>query len=372
MRRLLPLFALGLVLTGCFHDEDETAEDQAPPVRGLVTAVVEAVEETTVRRFPGVLEPGEVNALSFEVNGRLGRMALDVGQRVKQGELLGQLDVEQFQTTIENRQASVEEVEATLKQAREDLERSEALLERGAVTVVRRDEDRTAVAQYDAQLTQALKDLAEAEEDLADSKLYSPFDGVIDSIEVESFATVSAGESILSIYEEADYEVSFSVSFDVVAQLVVGTRATVRLADDPSVALPAVVSELGERAETVSSFPVVVQLEEISPIIKAGMSVEVSFEFALPTAQGYLIPMSSVIPDTEPPDSSSPTDVIELDVYVFDDATSTVKRRQVRMAGMRGNQFLIIDGLEPGEHVAIKGVAFLREGMAVKLLEPEG
>ena len=38
------------------------------------------------------------------------------------------------------------------------------------------------------------------------------------------------------------------------------------------------------------------------------------------------------------------------------------------MAGIRGNQFLIIDGLVPGERVASKGVTFLREGMEVALL----
>ncbi|MEM9048660.1 MAG: efflux RND transporter periplasmic adaptor subunit [Pseudomonadota bacterium] len=366
------LLTLAFGLSACFDDEDQTATDETPPVRGLVTTVVQAVEETTIRRYPGVLEPGEVNSLSFEVGGRLGRLNLDVGQRVKTGELLATLDVEQFQTTIENRTAAVEEVEVTLAQAEEDLERSQALLDRGAGTVVSRDEDRTRVAQYRAQLTQANKDLAEAEENLADSKLYAPFDGIVDAIEAESFATVSAGEAILSVYEQEDYEVAFSVSFDVIGDLVVGTPATVRLADDPSVALKAVVSELGERAETVSSFPVVVRLEDTTPIVKAGMSVEVSFEFALPAAQGYLIPMSSVIPDTEPPESRSPTDVIELQVFVFDEATSTVKRRAVRMAGLRGNQFLIIDGLQPGEHVATKGVAFLRDDMEVKLLAPEG
>ncbi len=35
------------------------------------------------------------------------------------------------------------------------------------------------------------------------------------------------------------------------------------------------------------------------------------------------------------------------------------------------NKFLIIDGLEAGEHVATAGVSFLREGMQVKLLETE-
>ncbi|MEM7061244.1 MAG: efflux RND transporter periplasmic adaptor subunit [Pseudomonadota bacterium] len=359
------LAALGLA--GCLPEDDESQE-YTPPVRGLITTLVEETEQTTVRRYPGVLEPGEVNVLSFEVGGRLGRLGLDVGERVKRGQLLAELDAEQFQTQIENRQAAVDEAKATLEKSLADLDRSQKLLDRGAGTRVQRDDDQTAVDQNQARLTQAEKDLATAQEDLKDSKLFSPFDGVVDALEVESFATISGGQAVLSLYQEADYEVSFSVSFDVVGQLVVGTPARIRLADDPSVALQAVVSELGERAGQVSSFPIVVELQDASPLIKAGMAVEVSFEFPLPAAQGHLIPISAAIPDVEVPEGAGTNAITELEVYVYAPDTSTVERRRVIMAGIRENQFLIVGGLEVGERVAIRGVTFLREGMEVKLL----
>lgn len=358
------LFALG----ACWPEEDEDASDDTAPTRGLITTLISEIEEVTIRRYPGVLEPSEVNLLSFEVGGRLGRVNLDVGERVSSGQLLAELEPAQFATMIENRRAAIEEVAATLAQAEEDLSRSQALLESGTITVVRRDQDATAVARARAQLTQAEKNLSTAEQDLADSKLYAPFDGILDAIEVESFATVGAGQTVLSLYQQEEYEVSFSVSFDVISRLVVGTPATVRLADDPSVSLTAVVSELGERAGQVSSFPVVVRLSETAPIIKAGMAVEVSLEFALPAASGHLLPMSAVIPGTNIPDATGPNDPIPLDIYVYDPDTSTVQRRIVTMAGIRENRFLIIDGLRAGERVATKGVTFLREGMEVSLL----
>ena len=334
----------------------------------MITTLVSDAEEVTVRRYPGVLEPGEVNLLSFEVGGRLGRVNLDVGERVSSGQLLAELEPEQFETIIENRSAAVEEVRASLAQAESDLARSEALLESGTITVVRRDQDATTVAQARAQLVQAEKNLATAEQDLGDSKLFAPFDGIIDSIEVDSFATVGAGQTVLSIYQQSEYEVSFTVSFDVINQLIVGTPATVRLADDPTISLEGVVSELGERAGQVSSFPVVVQLKESAPIIKAGMAVEVGLEFSLPSARGHLLPMSAVIPGTEIPADAKPNEPLALEVFVYDPDTRTVQQRSVTMAGIRDNRFLIIDGLSEGERVATKGVAFLREGMEVSLL----
>lgn len=366
------LGSLALWLAACLPEEDTGQTQQEEPIRGLITTLVADAEDVAVRRYPGVLEPSEVNLLSFEVGGRLGRLNLDVGERVAKGQLLAQLETDQFETIIDNRMAVVEEVRVTLAQAERDLARSETLLERGAVTVVRRDEDATTVAQVRAQLTQAEKDLAAAKQDLSDSKLFAPFDGIVDALEVDSFATVSSGQTVLSLYQQEEFEVSFSVSFDVVGQLVVGTPATIRLADDPSISLSGVVSELGERAGQVSSFPVVVRLNETAPIIKAGMAVEVALEFPLLAARGHLLPMSAVIPGTEIPQDAGPNDAINLEVYVFEVETNTVRRRTVTMAGIRENSFLIIDGLSPGERVATKGVAFLRDGMVVALLPDDG
>ncbi|MEO0822597.1 MAG: efflux RND transporter periplasmic adaptor subunit [Pseudomonadota bacterium] len=369
MIRPAVLLTATLLLTGCFEEENEDKADIEPPIRGLVTTLVRAVEETTVRRYPGVLEPGEVNILAFEVGGRLGRVDLSVGQRVKEGEELARLDSEQYRTTIANRRAAVERMQATLQQAEEDLARSEQLLRTGAGTRVRRDEDRTEVRETRAELVQAEQDLAEAEEDLRDTVLTAPFDGIISAVEVESFETLSSGQEVISVYQATKFEVSFSVSFDVVGRLVVGTPGTVRLSDDPTIALAAVVSELGERADTVSSFPVVVTLTETHPLIKAGMAVEVAFEFALPDARGFLIPITAAIPEGQIPPGAGPAAVQPVPVFVFDPETSTVKRRVVTFAGLRGNQFLIIDGVEEGERIASKGVSFLREGMTVKLLD---
>ena len=67
---------------------------------------------------------------------------------------------------------------------------------------------------------------------------------------------------MVSLYAPDAFEISIGVNFDTVFQLVFGTQATIRLADLPDVTLAAVVSELGSRADAVSSFPVVLRLKE--------------------------------------------------------------------------------------------------------------
>ncbi|MEM7045512.1 MAG: efflux RND transporter periplasmic adaptor subunit [Pseudomonadota bacterium] len=368
--RIKLVLLVTLLMSAC-DQQDEVGDENNAPIRGLVTTQVTSTERSTVRRYPGVLEPTEITSLSFEVAGKLEALDLSVGQRVSRGDILAKLDDTQFLVEIGNRKASVEEAAATLDQDADDLARQQTLLESGTVTRVAVDEAETDFKTSSARLTQAEEGLKSAEEDLADSVMTAPFDGIINSVDADSFATVASGTAITSLYDASSYEVSFSVNFDTVAQLVVGTPAKVRLADDPDSVLDAVVSELGERADTVSSFPVIVELKEVLPVIKAGMAVQVSFEFNLPVEEGYLLPISAAIAEGQIPEGAGSTTTTPLAVFVFDPQSSTVKRREVVMAGIRENKFLIIEGLEPGEHVATAGVSFLREGMQVKLLEPE-
>lgn len=354
-------------LAGCGAAEPEGPTE--PPVRGLLTLTVSAADQTTQRRFPGVLEPSDITTLSFNVGGKLERFDLSVGQRVSQGDTLATLEREQFEIDVKNREAALREAEVLLEQDREDLERQETLLARGSGTQVARDQARTDVRASEARFSQAEEALRSSRENLEDAAITAPFDGIINSVDADSFATVSAGAPIASLYDASDYEVSFSVNFDTVSALVVGTPAQVRLADAPDTVLQAVVSELGERADTVSSFPVIVQLTETSPRLRAGMSVEVTLEFPLPAEAGFLIPVSAAIPEGEIPERAGPRSVSPLQLYVYDPASETVVRRTVMMAGIRDNRLLIIEGLEAGERVAIAGVTFLREGMKVALIE---
>lgn len=361
---VLCAFALGACNP---QDQVQTAPER--PVRGLIAQQMVPISGAQIRRYPGVIEPSELTSLSFEVAGQVGRLDLTVGQVVEEGQLLAFLDDAEFLNTIDDRRAAVDEAQALLEQAADTLSRQEQLFERRVVSRVAVDDARTDVRSRQAQLTQAEKALATAQEDLNDTKLYAPFNGIINAVEADSFTTVGVGTTVLSVYESGSYEVSFSVNFDVVSRLVVGTPATIRLADDPSVVLDGVVSELGERADTVSSFPVIVQIAGEHPILRAGMAVEVSFEFNVEAGGGFLVPVSAGGTDHTIADDAAAGQPIDIPLYVFDPDTSTVEYRMAVTDGIHENQLLIIEGLEEGEWVAVKGVSFLRDGMEVRLIE---
>ncbi|MBL4749465.1 MAG: efflux RND transporter periplasmic adaptor subunit [Amylibacter sp.] len=367
MHKLFLIVLLAFSLTACKEDSPDTADTNAS-VRGLKTVLIEDVEYATVRRFPSVLQPASVSALSFEVAGKLKEITLDVGQRVMKGDVIAELDPRVLELNVENARAGLASSLATAKNAADNLDRQIKLLASGTVTKVMVDDARTQAETSAAQVTQAEKTLAKAEEDLSKTVLRAPYDGIVNSLEAESFATVGVASLIATIYATDAFEVSFSVNYEVVNMLTVGKRAQVRLADNPRVVLDAVVSELGSRADTVSSFPVVVTLTQSDAQIKAGMAVEVTLEFAVANGQGFRLPLSAAIKKGQIERKDQLDDPSPMGVYVYDPDTGTVKVRKVMVAGVRENSLLIVDGLSAGERVASAGVSFLRDGQKVKLL----
>ena len=367
MLRVVSLLLAALLLTGC--DESEVSDaDNKTIVRGLKTVLIKDEEQVTIRRYPSVLQPAKITTLSFETPGKLGPIDLKVGQQVTAGEKLAELDRRSLEIQVESAESALKQVQSSARNAAADFERQSALFKKGVTTNAQLDKARTSKETTAAQVDQAKTQLEAARVNLEKSALHAPFDGIVNSVEVESFANVAAGSPVATVYSIKDFESSFSVSYDVISRIAVGKKVLIRLADNPNISLEGVVSELGSRADTVSSFPIVVTLNGTRPELKAGMAVEISMDFAVPKGKGFKLPLTVLTKEGQIKQPKSANDPGDAFVFVFDPATSTVKRRKIRIGGIRENQIIAVEGLKLGERVASAGVSFLRDGQEVKLL----
>lgn len=366
------LLCLGLAACG----GEETGDSAPPPVRGLKVFEVTSTAATMVRRYPSVVQPADESKLSFEISGQLSEVTLDVGSRVKAGDVLLRLDPTTLRFELQQARAALEQAEATSKNATTDFSRKEQLLASGNTTKAAYDAAEANLKSAAAQVEQARQQYAISEERLHKSELKAPFDGVIASVDAKSFANVSPGQAILTLYSQNAFEVAFSVPASVINALEPGDQATVVVTDLANVQLEGRIKELGSRAGQVSAFPAVVALEESDPGLKAGMAAEVTLNVGLLNGTvGYLVPIrcfaleeSKALQDGQ---SLRDTHGGQAQVYVFDAENSTVHARTVRTAGVRGNMIIVTGGLNEGEIIAAAGVSYLHDGQKVRRL-PDG
>jgi multidrug efflux pump subunit AcrA (membrane-fusion protein) len=168
---------------------------------------------------------------------------------------------------------------------------------------------------------------------------------------------------------ESGLRVEVQMPETLIAQIEQGDAATVAF---PSIGdaridvegrtFAAIVSEVGTRAGVGNAFPVRADLVEPPPGLRPGMTAEVTFSVARDTGvadlEGFLVPVAAVVAEADD----------RYSAFVFDEATSTVRRTPIRSGGVQGNLIAILEGLEEGDIIATAGVPFLRDGQEVTLL----
>ncbi|NHN36947.1 efflux RND transporter periplasmic adaptor subunit [Pseudomaricurvus alcaniphilus] len=365
----LPALLFSCLLVAC-GEPVEIAEP--PPVRGMKGYVVSRAANFELRRYPSIVQPARETKLSFEVGGKLKSLDLEVGQRVEPGQILAEIDPVSLQLNLQQAQASLQEARAALSTAKADYQRKQDLLARKFVTQSQYEQAENQYNAATAQLQRAEKSLELARESLKKTRLQAPFKGVISSVESRDFAQVAAGEVVLGMYSEGAYEVSFSVPASIINKIAVGDRASITFPDLGTTVYQGHLKELGARATSISSFPVVVALDETPAALKAGLSAEVTLEIPLDIrSDGFLIPVSGINLDSSPPTDGHPNLSAQIGsgtVFVYDSASSTVQRRTISIIGVYDQMLIVGEGLHEGEIIAAAGISYLRDGQQVKLL----
>ena len=330
------------------------------------------VAETTVkqiRMISGTTKPVDQTALSFAVGGTVEKVEVKLGEEVKKGEILAELDRQPFVLAVKDAEAGLAKAQAIVVERRANYERYVALYESNNASKAELDEARASFDSAKSQVNAAQAQLGLARHDLRKTKLRSPFNGTISVKEIEPYMEVPVGKAVFGLDgEESGYEVSAAVPDSLLINLSVGDQADVIFPTLDNRRVRGVITELGSRSRTASTYPVTVQLQEQYDDFRSGMSVDVAFEFmpesetGEPLVTGLAVPLSAFLV------GEGKTSFL----FIYDKESSTVKKTQVKTLALRENDVLVKPGaLKAGDIIATAGVQFLTDGQKVNLMKEE-
>lgn len=399
--------ALALAAMGC--SSETKPEDVVRPVR---TMVVAEGAETRMRSFPGRVEASKKAELAFQVSGLLVELPVREGEHVTQGAVLARVRPDEFQARLTALQGQLDQARAALRalqagerpeqilrlesqvraaemrlaNARSEYERASRLVASRVVTREEFDRIETAYRVSQEEHTAAVQLLekgtigreedidareaevrglegrvVEAQIQLDDATLTAPYDGVIAQRFVEANQNVRAGEPIVK-FQDVD-------ELDVVVDVPESVMADVRLSDIveieasfpalPGLAFPAHIKEIAQRADPVTqTFAVRVGLKAPPEgNVLPGMTSSVTLVYRRAEVLGALlqVPVAAV---AKQPDGAAVVWAIGAD--------QLVSRRPVKLGEPAGALIEIVEGLQPGERIAVAGASRLREGMQVR------
>jgi RND family efflux transporter MFP subunit len=306
--------------------------------------------------------------LGFRVGGKLLARPVELGQSVRAGQLLGQLDVTDLGLGAEAAQAALRAAQVNLDQAQADLKRNEELQAQGFISAAELERRTSARNAAQASLEQARAQASVQGNQARYSRLLADVAGVVTAVEAEPGAVLTAGAPVLRIAHDGPRDVVFQVPEDRIA----GVRAlqgkagalSVELWGASGAPLPATVREVSAAADPVGrTFQVKADVGRGADV-RLGQTATVRLPSARTggAADGVLrLPLPAL---AEVGGRSV--------VWLLDAAAMTVSPQPVLVAGAEGNQALIAQGVTPGQEVVVAGVHVLTPGQKVtRYVEPQ-
>ncbi len=347
---------IALVLPTLLAACGESAPPPAPEPRPVRVTTVEPRRGGDVVSLTGTIQAETEANLGFRIDGRMVERLVNVGDRVRAGQVVARLDRTNEENNLRAARAALAASEAQLVEVEGNYVRARELLRSGFGTRQRYDQAvqqlQTARSAVDAAQAQA----AIAENRLGYTDLVADASGTVTARGAEAGEVVAPGRMIIRIARQGGVDAVFDVPPVVKDQAPADAVIDVSLTLDPSVRAQGRVREVSPSADPVTgTFRVRVGLEDPPPALRLGSTV--TGRMTMDGTASITVPASALTrKDGQPA------------VWIVDQRAQTVALRPVEVLRHDPARVVLASGLAAGDVVVTAGVQALRQGQKVRLL----
>lgn len=344
--KLIPVFVFA-ALASCSQ----------PPVKEVGPRPVKLTEVTALnvvaKSFSGVVSPDQFSDLAFKMSGPLISLQVNEGQKVRTGQVVAEIDPQDFKWDFEAKKASFQTAEA-------QLQRAERLLAKQAIS---KQEYETTKASY----SNAQAAFEYAQNTLEQTKLRAPFDGFIQQKYVENYQKVQAGQGIVCLINPNKLQIQYTMPETNITYFSTPYSIFVEFDNYKGVRFKAKVKDYVEASPDGSGIPVFLyiddpafNLEKYKVAVGFSCRVILNVESQSFNEGAVLIPLSAMIIGDTGSDKY---------VFVYNKDNQKVERRKITELELIGKDNVVVStGLNPGDQVVSAGATRLVDGQQVKVL----
>lgn len=317
----------------------------------------------------GALKPKEQVDITSKITGRVERIYIHVGDFVKRGQPIADLEDSELQQQVRRATATQKVVEATLAQrraelanARADLDRAKQLLESGLLARQDYEAKQTSFRVFQAQIQlteaqgeQAMAELNELKIRLEQMRIPSPMDGQIAERFVDAGAVVSPATPIARIVNLSTMITRANVPEREVSKLRIGNRALVRVDAFGERIFEGKVTRIGPVLDAATRSALVeVEIPNLDNGLRAEMFARVTLDLA-GQRPALLVPRQALVYRGQQPG-----------VYVLQEGRPVF--REVDPGVLQGEEIEIAADLRPGMTVITRGATLVSDGVPVRIV----
>lgn len=319
-------------------------------------------------QITGALRPKEQVDVTAKVTGRVENIRVNIGDKVRRGDLLAEMEDLEIQQQVRRATAAQEVVRATLQQrraelanAQADLDRSRQLMEGGLIPRQEYESKQTSfrVVQAQVQLTQAQGEQAQAELNelrirLEQMKIVSPIDGVIAERFVDVGAVISPATPLVRIVNLSTLITRANVPEREVSKLRLGNRAQVVVDAFGNTVYDGKVSRISPVMDAATRTALVeVEIPNRDGNLRAEMFARVTLDLAT-LRPAVLVPRESLVYRGQ-----------QAGVYLLSGRRPVF--REVEPGINQGDEVEVLANLPAGTQIVSRGAAMVNEGVTVQI-----
>ncbi|MCA1369516.1 efflux RND transporter periplasmic adaptor subunit [Bradyrhizobium sp. BRP14] len=348
---LLALVALGAVLAGCSEEKVETKD----VVRPVKVVEISTAGQARALDYSGSVKARTETNLGFRVAGKITERLVNIGDRVRPGDLLARIDPSDLELAVKSAEASLLAAETQVQTAALAKSRAEQLFGKAFSSKAQLDQATLAYDQAVSTRDAAASSLSQAKNQVAYTNLKSDQNGIVTAINADMGQVVGTGTPVVTVAVDGEKEVEIAVPEMDIAEFRPGKPVKARFWSNDALVVDGHVREVSGSADQRSrTFSVRVSLPNDERVL-LGMTATV--ETAAVNSQPLVsIPLSALA-------QKDGKDI----VWVVDRNASTVHARGIELADFADDGVRVTGGLQPGDLVVAAGTQFMSEDLKVKL-----
>lgn len=339
-----------LMAAACSNGDDaETGDVRTIPV---TVAEVRTGDVEVLERTVGRIEATAAPWVGAEVPGRVVAIHKDAGDTVGAGEILARIDESDYLNALEQAQAALQRAEALHAQHERTVQRFRRLIEQESAAQSALDDAEAQLASTVAQVREVKARLSDARTALQRTRVTAPVDGIIQERMVSAGDYTRVGDPLYRMTATERLRVVLPFPERLSESLSVGQSVYLSLAGREE-RIRARISEIRPMIGAANqSLDAIVELDNPGGW-RPGASADASVVLAVRDGQA-LVPATAVV--------QRPAGKV---VYLVEDGIA--HQRVVRVGVALDGDLEILEGLTPGQRIAVDGAGFLSDGARVTI-----
>ena len=325
----------------------------------VVALTVQAANADAAASFPGDVHARYEMPLSFRVGGQLVARNVNLGDQVKKGQALAQLDAKDAEDNVASARAALDAAEHRLVFATQQRDRDEEQFKQNLISKVQVEQTRDAYASALAGRDQAKQQWMLAQNQTQYTTLFADHDGTVTSQHADVGQVLAPGQEVFGFAWSGERDVYIDVPESRIDALAIGQQAVVRLPALPGHVFSAKIREIASAADAQSrTYRVKLSFDEAAASLGLGMTAKVSLRTSARPGAYTRVPSTALFHDGNRP----AVWVVRRD--------STLELRPVSVARYEEQDVLLDSGLSSGERIVMQGVHTVSAGEKVMPMVP--